>query len=273
MFHLALLSALLSLLASPLAHARLPPPPPFLPRAASLRGGSEHGGGFPSGGAADGGYATDPAYDAYSAASPAAASPSAYSAAARLSRRVSRMGTSHRQLGFGLCAAGLVTTALGVMLFMHKQLLRLGNLMFVAGFPLVVGPGRTAGYFLQPEKARATSCLLLGVLLVFWGRPLLGLILEVFGMLNLFGNLFPLVFAMVRRLPVVGDLLSGGAGGGTGRRGREEYGTGGYDYGGGSDYGSEYGGNEYGGNEYGGNEYGGEEWGGGGGGDYNEYGR
>jgi hypothetical protein len=243
MFHLALLSALASLLASPLAHARLPPPPSFLPRAASLRGGSEHGGGFPSGGfpsggfpsdgaALDGGYATDPAYDPAYDASPGAASHDAYSAAARLSRRVSRMGTSHRQLGFGLCAAGLVTTALGVMLFMHKQLLRLGNLMFVAGFPLVVGPGRTAGYFLQPEKARATSCLLLGVLLVFWGRPLLGLILEVFGMLNLFGNLFPLVFAMVRRLPVVGDLLSGGAGGGTGRRGREEYGkTGGYDYG------------------------------------------
>ena len=50
--------------------------------------------------------------------------------------------------------------------------------MFISGFPLVIGPGRTAGFFLQPKKARATACLAIGVFLVFVGRPMLGMVLE-----------------------------------------------------------------------------------------------
>jgi len=138
---------------------------------------------------------------------------------------------------------------------MHKTLLRLGNLMFIAGFPLIIGPGRTVGYFLQPAKARATSCLFVGVLLVFWGRPVLGILLEVFGLLNLFGNLFPLVFAVAKRMPFVGELFSsngkqnsysGGNGGG-----RRDYGS--DDYAGGRD---DYAGRVV--EEWG--DYGGEQW-------------
>ncbi|GMH89561.1 hypothetical protein TL16_g11496, partial [Triparma laevis f. inornata] len=115
---------------------------------------------------------------------------------------------ANRQVGFLLCGAGAVLTLLGVALFFEKNLLRFGNLMFIAGMPLIIGPGRTAGFFLQPKKARATGCLFVGIFLVFIGRPMLGMGLEVFGFLNLFGNLFPIVFMMAKRLPVVGDLLS-----------------------------------------------------------------
>jgi len=42
----------------------------------------------------------------------------------------------------------------------------------------------------------------------------LGILLEVFGLMNLFGNMFPLVVMMARNLPVVGGLFGGGGGGG-----------------------------------------------------------
>lgn len=87
--------------------------------------------------------------------------------------------------------------------------MRLGNLFFVAGVPLTIGPGRTVGYFLQPKKARATGCLALGILLVFFGHPVFGIILEAFGLLNLFGNMFPVAFAILKTMPVIGPLLSG----------------------------------------------------------------
>ena len=151
---------------------------------------------------------------------------------------------------------------LGVALFFEKNLLRFGNLMFLSGVPLIIGPGRTAGFFLQPKKARATSCLGLGVALVFLGRPMLGMALEAFGFLNLFGNLFPIVFMMAKRVPVVGDLLGGGGGGGGKRKRRrdeESYMSEG-DYGGEyGEYGSEYGGGDGGdgyGDGYGGDDYG-----------------
>jgi hypothetical protein len=98
--------------------------------------------------------------------------------------------------------------------------MRLGNLLFVIGIPLLLGPGRTAGYFLQPRKARATGCLGCGIFLVFVGHPLIGIILELFGILNLFGNMFPLVLIMAKNLPVVGSLFGGSSGGSSSGGGR-----------------------------------------------------
>lgn len=97
---------------------------------------------------------------------------------------------------------------LGISLFFNKTLMRLGNLLFMGGVPMTIGPGRTAGYFLQPKKARATGCLAFGIFLVFVGHPVIGIMLEAFGLLNLFGNLFPFALAIVKQMPIIGPLLN-----------------------------------------------------------------
>ena len=68
----------------------------------------------------------------------------------------------------------------------------------------------------------STGCLGCGIFLVFVGHPVLGILLEVFGLLNLFGNMFPLVMMMARNVPVLGGLFSGSNsnGGGGSRRER-----------------------------------------------------
>jgi hypothetical protein len=108
---------------------------------------------------------------------------------------------------------GAALTLAGMSLFFNKTLMRLGNLFFVAGVPMTIGPGRTAGYFFQPKKARATACLAVGIFLVFVGHPILGIVLEGFGLLNLFGNMFPVAMAILKTMPVIGPLLKGEAGG------------------------------------------------------------
>lgn len=123
-----------------------------------------------------------------------------------------------RRIGFMLLTTGGGVTLLGMSLFFNKTLLKIGNLLVVAGVPMTIGPGRAAGYFLQPQKARATACLGIGMLLVLNGHPLIGIILEVFGLLNLFGNLFPIVLAMAKQLPVVGPLLKSSGRSSKGRR-------------------------------------------------------
>jgi len=61
-----------------------------------------------------------------------------------------------------------------------------------------------------------------GILLVFVGHPILGILLEVFGLLNLFGNMFPVLMVLVKQLPFVGGLFDGGnkKGSGGGRKQR-----------------------------------------------------
>lgn len=129
----------------------------------------------------------------------------------------------NRKIGLPLLAAGAVFTLLGVSLFFNKSLLRLGNLLFMAGVPVTIGPGRTAGYFFQPKKSRATGCLAVGIFLVLVGWPVFGMALEIFGLLNLFGNMFPIVTAMLKQMPVIGPILKGNQGGSKRRRDVDDY--------------------------------------------------
>lgn len=105
----------------------------------------------------------------------------------------------------------MVFTIMGVSLFFNKSLMRLGNLMFIAGVPATIGPSRTVGYFFQPQKMRASSCLFAGVFLVFVGWPILGIALEVFGILNLFGNMFPMFWAIFKNMPIVSSIVNSGS--------------------------------------------------------------
>jgi Got1/Sft2-like family len=111
------------------------------------------------------------------------------------------------KLGIALLAFGTFFTISGITLFFHKTLLRMGNLLIIAGVPMTIGPGRTAGFFLQPKKARATGFLVFGIFLVFIGWPIFGIALEIFGLLNLFGNMLPLAYTMLKQMPIVGGLL------------------------------------------------------------------
>jgi hypothetical protein len=116
----------------------------------------------------------------------------------------------NKKVGMILLGGGAVFTLLGISLFFNKTLMRLGNLLFIAGVPLFIGPGRTTGYFLQPKKARATGCLATGIFLVLVGWPVLGICLEAFGILNLFGNMFPVFMVLLKQMPIVGTVLKGG---------------------------------------------------------------
>lgn len=115
--------------------------------------------------------------------------------------------TGNKKVGFALLGSGFIFTVLGITLFFNKALMRLGNLLFIAGIPMTIGPTRTMGYFLKPKKVRATGCLAVGIFLVMIGWPIVGIILEVFGIMNLFGNMFPILKVFLKQVPVLGGIF------------------------------------------------------------------
>lgn len=131
----------------------------------------------------------------------------------------------NRKIGFLLLSSGAVTMFLGITLFFNKTLMRLGNLLFILGVPITVGPRRTMGYFFNPQKARATACLAGGIFLVMVGWPVFGIFLQVFGLLNIFGNMFPMLWMVVKNMPGFSSIFnnnnSNRSGGGNGR-GRQQ---------------------------------------------------
>ncbi|KAJ3756878.1 Got1-domain-containing protein [Lentinula raphanica] len=116
--------------------------------------------------------------------------------------------TDGQKIGVALTTFGALFMLLGVMLFFDGALLALGNILFVSGLTLIIGPRKTFYFFARKEKLRGTICFIGGILLVFFKWPFFGMIIETFGFLNLFGDFFPVVITFMRQLPFIGTVLS-----------------------------------------------------------------
>jgi hypothetical protein len=59
--------------------------------------------------------------------------------------------------------------------------------MFLCGVVLILGVNNTATFLFQKRKWRGTSCFLGGIALVLMRYPVIGILVEAFGFINLFG--------------------------------------------------------------------------------------
>ncbi|ODO05296.1 hypothetical protein L198_01988 [Cryptococcus wingfieldii CBS 7118] len=97
---------------------------------------------------------------------------------------------------------------LGIILFFDGPFLALGNILFLSGLPLIIGPTKTFYFFSRREKWRGTLCFFGGIILVFAKRPVFGIVIEFVGFVGLFGSFFPVILQALRQAPVIGPVLS-----------------------------------------------------------------
>ena len=64
------------------------------------------------------------------------------------------------EIGIGLTSFGCGFTALGVVFFFDRGLLAMGNLMFLSGVTLTIGPKQTMKFFVRPRNQRGAFCFL-----------------------------------------------------------------------------------------------------------------
>ena len=121
---------------------------------------------------------------------------------------VDRSGTL-RQVGVLFTATSVLFFFAGVILIFDPILLIMANLLFVCGVCFIIGFSRVGWFFFQPSKRRGTICFILGfAMILFFKLGFIGVALEAFGVLNLFGDFFPMLLAAARKVPLLGDLLS-----------------------------------------------------------------
>lgn len=111
------------------------------------------------------------------------------------------------EIGIGLTAFGLAFMILGILLLFDKGLLAMGDLLFLGGVTLLIGVKRSTRFFFQRKKAKGSALFFGGMLLVLVGWPVIGMGVEVFGFINLFGDFFPIAIAFMRRMPIVGNFM------------------------------------------------------------------
>jgi len=125
--------------------------------------------------------------------------------------------SDQRKIGTFVLFLGIFFLFLGVFLLFDKTLLAMGNFLFIFGFSMLSGARRTLEFFgLAGERwmerwrtrGRGIVTFVLGICLVCYGWTMIGMGIELFGFLNLFGSFFPLAVHFFRTLPYVGTLLN-----------------------------------------------------------------
>ena len=100
---------------------------------------------------------------------------------------------------------GIFFLMLGVVMFFDSALISIGNALFLFGLVFAIGLSRSITLF--TTKLRGTVCFFFGVALVMMRWGLVGILVEGFGFLNLFGNFLPTVLNVARQVPILSKIL------------------------------------------------------------------
>ncbi len=87
---------------------------------------------------------------------------------------------------------------------LHQQIL------FLAGLTLIIGLQKTALFFARRQKLRGTAAFVAGIALILLRWPLPGFLVELYGIIVLFGDFFATAAGFVHNIPVVGPYIAEG---------------------------------------------------------------
>ncbi|KAK4930866.1 Golgi Transport [Elasticomyces elasticus] len=93
-----------------------------------------------------------------------------------------------QKFGVAFCSGGFFFLVFGLILFFDRALLAMGNILFLVGITLLLGPARTFAFFARRNKWRGSAAFWAGILLILVRWTLVGFLVELYGMFILFGE-------------------------------------------------------------------------------------
>eukprot|EP00541_Cyclophora_tenuis_P019584 CAMPEP_0116556532 /NCGR_PEP_ID=MMETSP0397-20121206/8747_1 /TAXON_ID=216820 /ORGANISM="Cyclophora tenuis, Strain ECT3854" /LENGTH=139 /DNA_ID=CAMNT_0004081909 /DNA_START=139 /DNA_END=558 /DNA_ORIENTATION=- len=118
------------------------------------------------------------------------------------------MVSDNTKIGSGLLFLGCIFLGLGVLFFFDPALLALGDLLFLTGLTMTIGFSRTVRFFSRRDRMRGIISFFGGIVLVMMRWPVFGMILQLYGLIYLFGQFFPILSQAMQNTPVIGSILS-----------------------------------------------------------------
>jgi hypothetical protein len=121
------------------------------------------------------------------------------------------MLSDNTMIGIWMVSLGLLFLFLGVLFLFDSGLLAIGNVLFLAGITAIIGVRSTANFFnpwRRPDRVRGILCFFGGIALVLVRWPVIGMVVEVVGMVQMFGPFLRTIVDFLRGVPIVGPLLS-----------------------------------------------------------------
>lgn len=113
------------------------------------------------------------------------------------------------------------------MLFFDRAMLAMGNvtpppplpsspspltpfstqILFLIGLTIIIGPQKTLVFFARKQKLKGTAAFFAGLALILFKWPLIGFLVELYGIMVLFGDFLGTIAGFARNVPVVGPYI------------------------------------------------------------------
>ncbi|KAF2731830.1 Got1-domain-containing protein [Polyplosphaeria fusca] len=113
-----------------------------------------------------------------------------------------------QKIGVAFCSGGGFFLLGGVMMFFDRAMLAMGNILFIIGLTLIIGFQKTALFFARRQKWKGTAAFAAGIALILLRWPFFGFLIELYGILVLFGDFFATIAGFVGNVPVVGPYVA-----------------------------------------------------------------
>ena len=98
------------------------------------------------------------------------------------------MVSDNTKIGTGLMFLGFTFLFLGCPFLFDSTLLALGDVLFLTGLTFTIGVSRTVRFFSRKDRLRGIVAFFGGFLMVMFRWGLVGMILQVYGLVYLFGQ-------------------------------------------------------------------------------------
>lgn len=89
----------------------------------------------------------------------------------------------------------------------NTHLIVLEQILFLLGLTLIIGLQKTAVFFARRQKLKGTAAFAAGIILILLRWPLVGFLIELYGIFVLFGDFFSTVGGFAGNIPVVGPYI------------------------------------------------------------------
>lgn len=81
------------------------------------------------------------------------------------------------------------------------------QILFLIGLTIIIGPQKTALFFARKQKLKGTAAFFAGLALILLRWPLVGFLVELYGIMVLFGDFLGTIAGFARNVPVVGPYI------------------------------------------------------------------
>ncbi|EXV04981.1 Got1/Sft2-like family protein [Metarhizium robertsii] len=112
-----------------------------------------------------------------------------------------------QKIGVVFCSGGGLFLIGGVMLFFDRAMLAMGNILFLIGLTIIIGPQKTLLFFARKQKAKGTAAFFAGLTMILMRWTFIGFLVEAYGIVILFGDFLGTIAGFARGIPVVGPYI------------------------------------------------------------------